>query len=185
MSVYLRPAASLADFRRIEDLSRAVWREHYTRFVSPAQVEYMLARGYGAETLHHEMRHRGVHYECAFEGEDLVAYAAYGPVSPLLVKLHKINVRSDRQRRGIGQALLAQAIAFARERAARRIALAVNRGNDPAIAAYRRWGFDVTRTERVAIGEGFAMDDFVMELVLHPPRPSGTAALDDPAVRRA
>ena len=40
--------------------------------------------------------------------------------------------------------------------------LQVNKNNHASIAAYRRMGFEVSRTVRVAIGQDFFMDDYVM-----------------------
>ena len=43
--------------------------------------------------------------------------------------------------------------------------LTVNRGNAKAIRAYERNGFKVVRTQVTDIGNGFVMDDYVMEKV--------------------
>ena len=44
----------------------------------------------------------------------------------------------------------------------RRLILAVNKHNANAIAAYRRWGFEVERALVTDIGAGFVMDDYLM-----------------------
>ena len=53
-----------------------------------------------------------------------------------------------------------------RSRGCKRLTLAVNRKNINAIAAYRKWGFAVTATSYVEIGEGFVMDDYIMAVDL-------------------
>jgi ribosomal protein S18 acetylase RimI-like enzyme len=43
-----------------------------------------------------------------------------------------------------------------------KIALAVNKRNSNAIAAYEKWGFHIERSVVKDIGNGFVMDDFIM-----------------------
>jgi ribosomal protein S18 acetylase RimI-like enzyme len=47
-----------------------------------------------------------------------------------------------------------------------RMRLQVNRGNAQAIRAYRKYGFVVVESRVFDIGDGFVMDDHVMELPL-------------------
>jgi RimJ/RimL family protein N-acetyltransferase len=57
---------------------------------------------------------------------------------------------------------------------ARSIHLRVNKGNERAIAAYRRNGYAVRESLVADIGGGFVMDDFVMQRDLQ--AQSGTPA---------
>ena len=54
----------------------------------------------------------------------------------------------------------------ARQRGCSWLTLAVNRDNHAAIAAYRKWGFEVTATSLREIGSGFVMDDYLMAIKL-------------------
>ena len=58
--------------------------------------------------------------------------------------------------------------AAAREAGDRAIELNVNRHN-PASGFYERHGFRVVRDEVIDIGQGYVMDDHVMELALDRP----------------
>ena len=55
---------------------------------------------------------------------------------------------------------------WAKQQQAGRLWLQVNRGNTQAIAAYRRYGFRIVESRVFDIGDGFVMDDHVMELPL-------------------
>jgi ribosomal protein S18 acetylase RimI-like enzyme len=107
-----------------------------------------------------------VAYECA-AGPDggLVAFAAWGPPGPS-TKLHKLYVDPAHQRRGLGRGLVARVEELARAAGAGRLTLNVNKRNDAAVAAYRRWGFEVTSAVVLDIGGGFVMDDWIMEKAL-------------------
>jgi [ribosomal protein S18]-alanine N-acetyltransferase len=58
-------------------------------------------------------------------------------------ELHVLNVatRYDRQRRGIGRAMMSEAVAYGRKHRVRHLLLEVRRTNRPAIAMYRGLGF--------------------------------------------
>jgi ribosomal protein S18 acetylase RimI-like enzyme len=63
---------------------------------------------------------------------------------------------------GIGSRALAEVERIARDNAATRLVLNVNRHNIKAIRAYKRAGWQVAETVVVDIGNGFVMDDYVM-----------------------
>jgi ribosomal-protein-alanine N-acetyltransferase len=58
-------------------------------------------------------------------------------------ELHVMNVatRPDRRRRGIAHALMKEAVGYAQEHGIKHVLLEVRRGNAPAIALYRAFGF--------------------------------------------
>ncbi|HET9700745.1 MAG TPA: GNAT family N-acetyltransferase, partial [Burkholderiales bacterium] len=82
------------------------------------------------------------------------------------MKLDKLYVRPDLQRRGHGGRLIDRAARVARERGCNRLVLAVNKRNAAAIGAYRKHGFVVVGSAVKDIGGGFVMDDYVMALEL-------------------
>jgi ribosomal-protein-alanine N-acetyltransferase len=59
-------------------------------------------------------------------------------------ELHLLNIatRADRRRGGIGRALMETMLAYGREHDARHVFLEVRRSNAPAIALYRKLGFE-------------------------------------------
>ena len=66
-----------------------------------------------------------------------------------------------------GRALSSRALDFlisvAQQEGCRKIWLTVNRYNDHTIEVYKHWGFTVAREQCADIGNGFVMDDYVME----------------------
>jgi diamine N-acetyltransferase len=81
---------------------------------------------------------------------------------PDALKLDKLYVHPERQRRGYGGRLLGHVIERARSLGFERVILAVNKRNHNAIAAYRKHGFDIVEAVVKDIGEGFVMDDYIM-----------------------
>lgn len=78
-----------------------------------------------------------------------------------------MSVRADARGQGVGKALLAEAIDWAKDADLTRIELYVYARNEPAIALYKNAGFVEEGRRRGFIKEGEAyLDDLVMGLVL-------------------
>ena len=89
------------------------------------------------------------------------------PTAPGDIELKRIYLLSRYQGTGAGRALMQAAIAHARACGAPNLLLGVSRGNDRAVAFYRRAGFETVGTRRFQVGEG-VYDDLVMALALEP-----------------
>lgn len=153
------------DLTAIANLADIIWREHYTPIIGPEQVEYMLHKFQSASAMSQQIS-EGVSYYTLWLDELLVGYLSFYTKGEVLF-LSKIYVLSQIRGQGIGQ----QAIEFIKEQAQlqglERIQLTVNKHNTGSITAYEKMGFKKTEEVVMDIGEGFVMDDFVMELFLN------------------
>ena len=162
----LRPA-TLSDIATVQRLAYAIWRAHYRSILSPAQIEYMLARGYSNEALAAFVRDTGRGLALAEEDAHAVGFAAwYRPDEPATLKLDKLYVLPERQGQGIGRALIEHVADVARGGGCRVLILNVNRNNTSAIRAYERCGFAVREAGDFPIGNGFLMEDYIMARAL-------------------
>ncbi len=143
-------------------LARAIWQAHYPGIISTAQIEYMLAQRYDPAVIRGELAQADVWWFVLRREGGIVAYMALQKEGATVLKIDKLYVRPDLQRRGCGGRLIAQAEALARREGCGELELAVNRGNTNAIAAYRKHGFTVREAVVKDIGGGFVMDDYVM-----------------------
>jgi len=164
MRAHIAPLAA-ADIDPTCRLARTIWLSTYPALISPAQIDFMLADRYAPATLLAQLDDPLQVWRAAWlEGE--IAGFAHAVLSGADCKLDKLYVQPDNQRQGIGSALLHVIQDWARQHQARRLWLQVNRGNTPAIAAYRKYGFRVVESRVFDIGHGFVMDDYVMEQML-------------------
>ena len=158
---------AMHDVEAVSALARVVWQATYPALISQAQIEFMLADRYAAERIRTQLGDPRHAWWGAHAGEMLAGFAHVSLDSTHSdAKLDKLYVHPDNQRRGIGSALLAAVAGWARAQHIRRLWLQVNRGNAPAIAAYRNLGFHVVESRVFDIGSGFVMDDHVMEKTL-------------------
>ena len=161
-SIEILPVAE-AQLPALAGLAGVIWHECYPGIISPAQIEFMLARMYSLATLRAEMQAQGIRFYRLLVGGRMVGFMSLGPTETAAVwKLHKLYLLAEFHGRGLGRRLLRHAEAEADRLGARRLILAVNKQNARAIAAYRRHGFVTAESVQADIGGGFVMDDFIM-----------------------
>ena len=152
-----------ADVEALAALAREIWYAHYPAIIGAAQIEYMLGQRYNVETVHAELRQSGLWWDKLMVGAEMAGFASYflAP-APGEMKLDKLYVHPRHQRSGYGGMMIARACEVARAEGCNRLALAVNKNNRSAIAAYLKHGFRITDAVVKDIGGGFVMDDYVM-----------------------
>lgn len=158
------------DFAPIAALARQIWLIAYRDIVTPAQIDYMLEQRYSASRLRADLADPACCWRQAWlDGQRVGFFSCLHHAAEGEVKLDKLYVHPDWQRRGIGSAMLDAALAIAATLGAQHLVLAVNKQNAPALAAYAKYGFRQRAAVKVDIGGGFVMDDFIMARAVLPP----------------
>ena len=153
-----------ADVEPLNALAREIWLAHYPAIVSMPQIEYMLAQRYNAGVVLGELRRDDLWWDKLLVGGALAGFASYFLTgAPGEMKLDKLYVHPRCQRRGYGGMMVARACEVAAARGCDRLTLAVNKNNRSAIDAYLKHGFRIAAAVVKDIGDGFVMDDYIME----------------------
>jgi GNAT superfamily N-acetyltransferase len=108
---------------------------------------------------------KGHHFILAKEDSVCLGFASFEHhyLNEKCTRLHKIYLLPETQGKGLGKMLLEQIKAFAKENHSETISLNVNRFNK-AHTFYKKLGFEVVAEEDLAIGNGYLMEDYKMEL---------------------
>jgi len=160
-------AASSQHMAALQDIVRQTWPVAYGDILSPAQIDYMIDRFYSTDALSRQMS-EGQHFLLAFEQGAPAGFAGYEVnIEPSTTKLHKLYVLPQMQGKGIGRSLLNTVKQAAEKADQQRLILNVNRYNK-AIHFYEKNGFSIAYTEDIDIGQGYFMNDYVMEIAIHP-----------------
>lgn len=125
----------------------------------------MLEMMYSTQVLTEEMKGKA-RYWLVGDGEETIGYFSLEGESPQKLKLSKLYLKAERQGQGIGQRILEFIREYARDHSFKKIVLNVNKNNSKAIRAYSRSGFVTAASVQNDIGQGFVMDDYIMEYVL-------------------
>jgi GNAT superfamily N-acetyltransferase len=152
------------DAERIAALAREIWLAHYPDIIGIEQIEYMLQQRYDPSLIRAELKRDDLWWDELRLGDEIVGFSSYFLTGePGEMKLDKLYVREDCQRRGYGGRLIGRVVAVARAQGCSRLVLAVNRNNSNAVVAYGKYGFEIRSTAVKDIGGGFVMDDYIME----------------------
>ena len=148
----------------IIELTKKIWPVAYGTILSKAQLDYMINRFYNENALSQLMDKRHVFYLAQDENENFVGFLSFEINSaPHKTKIHKIYVLPETQGTGLGRQFFELVKEKAIENNQKAIFLNVNKYNT-SLHFYTKLGFTVIKDEVIDIGEGYVMDDYVMEL---------------------
>jgi ribosomal protein S18 acetylase RimI-like enzyme len=147
----------------VSDLAHKIWPSTYSQIISIEQMTFMLNWMYSIETLEksYETNHA---FFAVFDADQPLGFIdlELNNPHPHWMKLQKIYVLPEKQKLGIGLALMDYTVLFAQENGMKHITLQVNRTNK-AVSFYERLGFYVADEQDFDIGNGYFMNDFVMQ----------------------
>ncbi|MDR0292719.1 MAG: GNAT family N-acetyltransferase [Oscillospiraceae bacterium] len=147
------------EIERVAALAGEIWTEYYTPLIGAEQTAYMIGKFQSADAIAGDIHTKGFRYDLMTDGARDIAYCGVLPEDESLF-ISKIYVRGEYRKMGIARLLLGRAVN--EHPKARRVWLTVNKGNETAIASYKRMGFDMEDSVVTDIGGGFVMDDYIM-----------------------
>lgn len=152
------------NFNDIRAIAQEVWPKTYGTILGQAQLDYMMDMMYSVASLQKQASEKQHHFILAKENEISVGFASYefDANGTDKTKIHKIYILSTQQRKGIGKLLLDYIANEAQKHNNKALFLNVNKYN-PAQHFYKKLGFDIAKEEVIDIGQGYVMDDYVME----------------------
>lgn len=153
--------ASIPDIQRI---AFETWPVAYGTLLSKEQLDYMLTLMYSEEALQEQMD-KGHRFFMAESGGNVLGFASVSDEGEGKFKLNKLYVIPTTQKTGAGKALLQKVIGHAKQNGGTTLFLQVKRDNI-AKGFYEKQGFIITGELDLAIGNGYFMNDYIMELAL-------------------
>ncbi|HBN85230.1 MAG TPA: GNAT family N-acetyltransferase [Clostridiales bacterium] len=163
----IREAVTKEDADALSILAQKIWKEHYTPLIGREQTEYMLEKFQSAEVITDSIQ-SGMKYYMAFCDDILSGYAAAKHVlEGNTVFLSKFYVESLHRGRGLSKKLLSKVQQFAQEFQSNSIWLTCNKHNSLSLNIYKKLGFEIIDQMETDIGEGYVMDDYMLEMKLN------------------
>ncbi len=154
--------ATINDIDLIRELTFKVWPQTYSSIISKEQIDYMLEMMYSKTSLNEQIA-GGSQFIIALENKEAVGFASYKQVEQSIYKLDKIYILKTQQRKGTGKFVIDHILQQIKKEGATSLQLQVNRNNSNAKLFYEKIGFCVIKQEDFEIGNGYIMDDYVME----------------------
>ena len=158
------------DLPIIRDIAYQTWPNTFGEILSPAQISYMLEMMYSLDALKTQIRDQNHVFLLAREDESkaYLGYVSYefDYKEQPKTKIHKIYLLPAGQGKGVGRLLIDNVAKLAKAHQNTRLSLNVNQYNK-AIQFYERMEFAVVGSETIDIGNGFLMEDLIMEKPLN------------------
>lgn len=158
--------AKTEDMPIVADLAERIWPATYSAYISNEQLRYMLDLMYNQGELLSQLE-KGYIFLMASDEDKDVGFACYSISDTVndIYKLHKIYVLPETHGKGVGKILMNEVVNLAKRNGGKSLELNVNKHNK-AKDFYLKNGFKIKESVTIDIGNGFVMDDFVMELAL-------------------
>ncbi len=151
-----------ADIPLIRDIANKTWPVTYGTILPKEQIDYMLNLLYSEQSLTDQMQQQHHEFIIIYDGVAPIGFASFSQVEPQVYKLHKIYVLPSYQGKGTGRFAIDQIIKAMKKAGATSLLLNVNRQNN-AKDFYEKIGFTVIKEEDIDIGNGYFMNDYVMQ----------------------
>ncbi|MCX2453753.1 GNAT family N-acetyltransferase [Pedobacter sp. PLR] len=156
--------ATANDFQVIQKIANRTWPATFGAILSPQQISYMLEMMYSTAALTEQVAQKGHHFLLVKDATNYLGYASYELNYKGLpkTKIHKIYLLPEAQGKGVGKLLMKTISEIAKDNKNTALSLNVNRDNS-AFQFYKNIGFELVGEENIDIGDGFLMEDYIME----------------------
>ena len=138
-----------------------IWHQHFTPIIGEAQVDYMLEKFLSPEALVEQINSGYEYFLFSYE-YTFAGFAGIHEENGNLF-LSKLYVHEDFRGKGIASYMFQKFIEICKTRKLKKIWLTCNRHNTNTLAIYEHLGFKKVREQVADIGNGFVMDDYIME----------------------
>ena len=155
------PVITKDKIKIVADLAETIWKEHYTPIIGAGQVEYMLDKYQSENAIGQQVENEVKYYIILNQGKS-VGYFSFSIQEDVLF-LSKFYVLKLERGKGIGRAALLFIEEQVRALHLNKIKLTVNKYNSNSIKAYEKMGFENVADIVQDIGNGYVMDDYVLE----------------------
>ncbi len=163
MAVSLKSVETKEDILTVATLAQNIWHEHYDSIIGVAQVNYMLEK-FQSATAVEQQKAEGMTYKIAlWDNVPVGYYAVRKEPEAGKIFLSKVYIDKGYRGKGIATVMLRDILDIAQEAGLTKIYLTVNRNNRNSIAVYEKMGFRKVDEVKADIGNGFVMDDYIME----------------------
>ena len=140
MSVTFRQVERDEEVEALAHMAYHIWNEYWPAIIGQAQTDYMVEKFQSLNAFRTDIADNGYEYFFIMQHEDETPH-----------ELGAATHGADFYER------------LARERGLDALYLTVNKRNEMAIRAYKAKGFEVIDAAETDIGDGYIMDDYIME----------------------
>ncbi len=149
----------------LAELASEIWHEYWPCILSPEQIDYMVEKFQSYDAIKNQMTNENYIYYFLEDNNILIGYFGVS-IKDNSLFLSKLYIRKEMRGCGCGKLAFNKVFQLAQQLGKEKITLTVNKNNINTIKAYEKWNFKIIDSVVSDIGNGFVMDDFIMEYQL-------------------
>lgn len=155
-----------SELHEISELADQIWHEFFPSILSAEQIDYMVEKFQSYGAMKNQTENDGYCYLAVRYDGELCGYIAVKPEDDDRFFLSKLYLRSDMRGKGIASEMMQRVFDGAKAHEKKSVYLTVNKYNTHAVDVYHKIGFETVNSVVTDIGNGFVMDDYIMEYKL-------------------
>jgi RimJ/RimL family protein N-acetyltransferase len=149
------------DAKELSEMARDIWIDYYTPFLNAELPEYVVEKFQSEEAIREQIKN-GYLYSFVIFDEKKIGYYCIHPEGESLF-MSKYYISKEYRGKGFGSKVMDEILENGREMNMKRVYLRVNKYNSGSIKIYLHKGFVTVGELEEDIGDGFVLEDYVME----------------------
>lgn len=154
--------AELEDLTNLARLAHTIWFEYWGIILEKGQITYMVDKFQSQQAMKNQIENENYSYYFINLNNQNAGYFGVSDKKDYLF-LSKLYLLKEFRGKGLGHKAFSKIVQIAKDLNHNKIRLTVNKYNTNTINAYEKWGFKTIDDVVTDIGEGYVMDDYIME----------------------
>lgn len=139
-----------------------VWYEYFPCILSDEQIDYMVDKFQSFNAISDQIKNKGYEYYLISDENEIMGYTGIKKEEEKLF-ISKLYILKQFRKKGVASFILDFINEYAKENGLKSLYLTVNKLNTNTIEVYKHRGFEIIKEQKADIGNGFYMDDYIME----------------------
>ena len=153
------------EIKTLAELASEIWHEYWPCILSDGQIDYMVEKFQSEKAINNQIKKGNYTYFYIIYSSQKAGYIGLSKEQDYLF-LSKVYIKKEYRHKGIGTKAFDFIKQYGKKNGKNKIRLTVNKYNKNTINAYEKWGFETVDSVVTDIGNGFVMDDYIMEYVI-------------------
>lgn len=166
MAVKFVPVTTDEELKNLASLADEIWHEYWPSLIGSDQTDYMVKKFQSFPRIAEDVRSGSYEYWLIRSATDNRVVGYTGGREEQEDKrffISKIYLLATERGQGFASETLRFYENLCHERGLQSLYLTVNKHNDLGVRTYKAKGFETIDAVKTDIGEGYVMDDFIME----------------------
>lgn len=146
----------------LANLASEIWHEYWVQILAIEQIEYMVEKFQSFDAIKTQIACENYNYYFIKYNDESIGYFGISFKKDYLF-LSKLYIKKSFRHMGLGTKTFEKIKDICIKNNHDNIKLTVNKYNENTIKSYKKWGFKIIESVLAEIGNGFVMDDYIMQ----------------------